>query len=123
MELKNNLYSIISADEAGKSFRLRLIPDSVIYRAHFPELPVTPGVCIIQIVSELLAELFPGEYELKSVINAKYLAVINPGETREIDCTFKKTEFADDGESVKVSAIITSADKVFTKLSLKYSRL
>ena len=68
MELKNNLYSIISADEAGKSFRLRLIPDCVIYRAHFPELPVTPGVCIIQIVSELLAELFPGEYELKSVL-------------------------------------------------------
>lgn len=120
MMLKNNLYRIAAENKDEKSYRLELIPDCMIYRAHFPEQPITPGVCIIQIASELLTALYSLTFELSSVSNAKYLAVINPQETPELTYTFKKIVFDDEKQSVKVSVIVCNNDTVFTKLSLVY---
>lgn len=120
MMLKNNLYRIATENKDEKSYRLELIPDCMIYRAHFPEQPITPGVCIIQIASELLTDLYSLTFELSSVSNAKYLAVINPLDTPELTYTFKKIVFDDEKQSVKVSVIVSNNDTVFTKLSLVY---
>lgn len=120
MTLKNNLYRITEENKNDKSYRLELIPDCMIYRAHFPEQPITPGVCIIQIASELLSELYSLAFELSSVSNAKYLAVINPQDTPELSYTFKKVAFDDENTSVKVSVIVSNDETVFTKLSLVY---
>lgn len=120
MMLKNNLYRIAAENKGEKSYRLELIPDCMIYRAHFPEQPITPGVCIIQIASELLTDLYSLTFELSSVSNAKYLAVINPRDTPELTYTFKKIVFDDEKQSVKVSVIVCNNDTVFTKLSLVY---
>lgn len=120
MMLKNNLYRIAAENKDEKSYRLELIPDCMIYRAHFPEQPITPGVCIIQIASELLTDLYSLKFELSSVSNAKYLAVINPLDTPELTYTFKKIVFDDEKPSVKVSVIVSNNDIVFTKLSLVY---
>ena len=72
MILKNNLYKISASNIEEKSFNLELVPDCVIYQAHFPEQPITPGVCIIQIANELLNELLQSEYKLTTVSNAKF---------------------------------------------------
>ena len=87
MILKNNLYKISASNIEEKSFNLELVPDCVIYQAHFPEQPITPGVCIIQIASELLNELLQTEYKLTTVSNAKFLAVINPLDTAFVTYT------------------------------------
>lgn len=118
MTLKNNLYRIAEENKNDKSYRLELIPNCMIYRAHFPEQPITPGVCIIQIASELLSQLYSLAFELSSVSNAKYLAVINPQDTPELTYTFKKVVFDDENTSVKVSVVVSNGETVFTKLSL-----
>lgn len=120
MILKSNLYRVTTENKDNKSFRLELIPDCMIYRAHFPEQPITPGVCIIQIASELLSDLYSLNFELSSVSNAKYLAVINPQKTPELTYTFKKIMFDDEKQIVKVSVIVSNNDTIFTKLSLVY---
>ena len=120
MKLKNNLYRIASADKDTRTFRLALDPDCMIYRAHFPEHPVTPGVCIIQMASELLGELFPMTFELSAVANAKYLAVIDPRNTPELTYAFNRVASDDEGRSVKVSVSVSDGGTVFTKLSLVY---
>lgn len=122
MILKNNLYKILSSDIEEKSYRLELIPDSMIYNAHFPEQPITPGVCIIQIASELLNEFIGTPIELSAISNAKFLAVISPDETKCVTYTFKKIATDETTGEIKVSAIVTDGDKVFTKLSLVYSK-
>lgn len=120
MTLKNNLYRIISADAAENRYELELIPDNVIYRAHFPNQPITPGVCIVQIASELLEESLSENLQLIAVNNAKFLAVINPTETKFINYTFKKiVPDAEQGE-VKVSVVVDYGDVTYTKLSLNY---
>ena len=40
--------------EGGVDYRVSLNASHIIYEAHFPGNPVTPGVCIIQIVKELV---------------------------------------------------------------------
>lgn len=120
MKLKNNLYTITTVDSAGRSVGIELRPDSLIYKAHFPEQPVTPGVCIVQIAGELLTELHPVKVELKSVANAKFLALIDPSVTRELRYSFKKINFSEDGSEVKVSVEVTGNDTVFAKLSIGY---
>lgn len=122
MILKNSLYKIASSNAEEKSFNLELVPDCLIYRAHFPEQPITPGVCIIQIASELLNELLQSDFELITVSNAKFLAVINPLETNSVIYTFKKVVVDEDTKTVKVSVIVSNPETIFTKLSLVYKK-
>lgn len=122
MILKNSLYKIASSNAEEKSFNLELVPDCLIYRAHFPEQPITPGVCIIQIASELLNELLQSDFELINVSNAKFLAVINPLETNSVIYTFKKVVVDEDTKTVKVSVIVSNPETIFTKLSLVYKK-
>ena len=122
MILKNILYKIASSNAEEKSFNLELVPDCLIYLAHFPEQPITPGVCIIQIASELLNELLQSDFELITVSNAKFLAVINPLETNSVIYTFKKVVVDEDTKTVKVSVIVSNPETIFTKLSLVYKK-
>ena len=54
----------VLSSRSNTSFRLRLNPEHFIYQAHFPGEPVTPGVCILQIGKELLAELLQESLEI-----------------------------------------------------------
>ena len=122
MILKNNLYRIGSSNAEDKSFNLELMPDCLIYRAHFPEQPITPGVCIIQTASELFNEMYKSDFELITVSNAKFLAVINPLDTNSVIYTFKKVVSDEDAKTVRVSVVVSNMDKIFTKLSLVYKK-
>ena len=53
--LRGILYELIRADELGTT--VRLLPESDVYRGHFPGYPITPGVCIVQIALELAEEM------------------------------------------------------------------
>lgn len=119
MNLNNELYTIIKVDEAA--FTIRLNKDCFIYKAHFPERPITPGVCIIQIASELLSVYLGKSLQLISVANAKFLSVINPDEVSSLTYTFSKVSFSEENEKCKAAVVVSSSDKVFTKLSLEYN--
>lgn len=120
MKLKNKLYKIKSWDVEEKAFQIELVPDCIIYKAHFPEQPITPGVCIIQIAEELLEECLERKVMLKSVGNAKFLAVISPDETDCVTYTFKKIIKDNISREIKTSVIVSGDDKVFAKLSLLF---
>lgn len=118
MRLQNNLYKIVN--EATDAYTVELVADSLIYKAHFPEKPITPGVCIIQIATELLELLTGKKLSLAEVINAKYLSVINPDETGQVTYTFTKMVLDDELKTFKVQAVVASESTICTKLSLLY---
>ena len=53
--LRGILYEVVQADHLGAT--VRLLPESAVYRGHFPGYPITPGVCLVQIALELIAEM------------------------------------------------------------------
>lgn len=120
MELLNNLYTINSIDDEGRRISLRLLRNSAIYKAHFPGQPITPGVCIIKIASELLETVLNAPLELVAVKNAKFLSVINPVVTENIVYDFIKIE--EDGKNVKCVVNVLDDKTVYSKLSLIFIR-
>lgn len=122
MRLQDNLYTIVSQQEADghPAFRVRINPEWPIYKAHFPGHPITPGVCIVQMVQELLQGFLGRELCLDKAKNVKYLAIISPEEVSELDVVFPKIEEQPD-ESLKVQAQVLNGESLCTKLSLTFS--
>ena len=119
MKLQNNLYHKIK--DGDRDFLLLLNRESIIYKAHFPEQPITPGVCIIQIASELLAGLLSKEVRLAEVVNAKFLSVINPVETESVTYTITKLTSDASGKTLKTAVVVSAEEVICAKLSLLYS--
>ena len=94
MKLQDNLYTILSQQQADglPAFRVRINPEWPIYKAHFPGHPITPGVCIVQMVQELLQIYLGREINLVKAKNVKYLAIVTPEEMSELDVVFPKVE-------------------------------
>ena len=122
MTLKNNLYYIQNQDNINSTFTIELNPDCFIYKAHFPELPITPGVCIIQVAKELFSELCGATLDLESVSNAKVLAVINPEVTSKLTYSFNKVTISEDSSQYKVSVVVADEKTTYTKLSLCFRK-
>ena len=74
--LEGVLYTVVSKEE--NSATVRLLPESPIYKAHFPEYPITPGVTLLQIALELMGKKFVGAKEIK------FVAPVLPGDGTEI---------------------------------------
>ena len=53
--LRGILYEIVSVDGSGVT--LRLLPESPVYKGHFPGYPITPGVCLVEMALEAIAEM------------------------------------------------------------------
>jgi 3-hydroxyacyl-[acyl-carrier-protein] dehydratase len=95
-------------------FRILLNAEHPIYAAHFPGNPVMPGVCMIQMVKELVELYLRKELFLRQVISAKFLNVINPLKYKEVDFSMI---FEDDE---KVSVIVKDEDVTFARMSLRF---
>ncbi len=122
MILKNKLYEVIKQNKEDSTVWIELKPDCFIYDSHFPELPITPGVCIIQIATELICGLMGFDLELDSIANAKFLAVINPNTTRFLEYNFNKIKFYEDNSVFKVSVVVSCNKTIFSKLSVCYKK-
>ncbi len=123
MILKDDFYKIdsraLSEDKA--SFAISLNPDNVIYKAHFPGQPVTPGVCVVQIANELLQELQGYPLAIVKIKNVKFLSVISPNDTPNIVYQFDKIQKLDN-RHIKVQATVMANEKRMAKISFESAR-
>ena len=121
MTLQDNLFTIVSQqqDEDIAIFQVRLNPEWPIYKAHFPGHPITPGVCIVQMVQELLQVLLHRELNLRQAKNVKYVSIVSPEEVTDLTVTFSKIEEQPDG-SLKVQAQVANGETLCTKLSATF---
>ncbi len=103
--LEGVLYTVVSKEE--NSATVRLLPESPIYKAHFPEYPITPGVTLLQIALELMGKKLVGAKEIK------FVAPVLPGDGSEIRFEW---EFKDENT---VSVSILSMDGTqYARMSL-----
>jgi len=96
MKLLNDFYTIISSEpiENGISVLVKINKEHSIFEGHFPNHPVTPGVCTMQIIKELSENHSGKELILKTARNVKFMAIINPEENDIVrfDLSFEKPE-------------------------------
>ena len=60
-----------------------------IFEGHFPNQPVVPGVCMMQMIKEILEMVIGKETNLTQAADMKFLAVINPLENNLIHASIK----------------------------------
>jgi len=57
---------------------LTLNANHPIFKGHFPNNPVTPGVCMMQIVKNITEQITDNQLQLIQMTNVKFTALINP---------------------------------------------
>jgi 3-hydroxyacyl-[acyl-carrier-protein] dehydratase len=123
MRLNGDFYRIESRLEGlpqGQSgFNVILNPDHLVYKAHFPGQPVTPGVCILQMIQELLSEQLGTPLFIKKIKNVKFTSMISPLTDGRISVLFSQVGEEEGG--IKVQGVVSRPDNqadVFLKFSV-----
>lgn len=88
-----------------------------IFKGHFPGNPVTPGVCMMQIIKELTEEFTGKKLFLKSASNVKFMAIINPNETPDLNIHL---DILENDEEIKVKNISSFGETIALKMSVNY---
>lgn len=119
MQLLNNLYTIVAKDISDDkiSYNIKLDANHFIYQVHFPNEPITPGACIIQIAKELLEDYFAKQMKIYLIKNVKFLSVISPITTPQISCIFDKITTEENGNTYHVQVHLQSNNTTLAKLS------
>lgn len=97
-----NLYSIKKSetiDDFNFNIQIELNPKHEIFDGHFPNNPIMPGVCMIQIIKELTELFISQKLYLSKVSNVKFMAIINPFTHSILDLNLN---IMNNGEEVKV---------------------
>lgn len=121
--LNDNFYSILelTTTSSNKSavFSIELDSEHIIYKAHFPNNPITPGVCIVQIAKELLSIIFKAKVEIHKIKSVKFLSPIIPTTHSLIDYHFNWEE-ADDEIQAKIT--VSKGDTTFSIINMQLEK-
>ncbi len=124
MILKNSLYTIADKrmEGSGIFYQILLDKNHFIYKAHFPNEPITPGVCIIQIAKELLEDYLHEEYEISYIKNIKFLSVLSPLSTPSVSYVFDKITVLSETNECKTQVQVQQDNVLFAKLSIIFKK-
>ena len=124
MILKNSLYTIADKKMEGSGIFYQILLDKnhFIYKAHFPNEPITPGVCIIQIAKELLEDYLHEKYEISYIKNIKFLSVLSPLSTPSVAYVFDKITILPETNECKTQVQVQHDNVLFAKLSIIFKK-
>ena len=117
MKLQNEMFTIMN--QTADQTDIRLNGSHVIYQAHFPGNPITPGVCIVQMIGELLSDRCGRRLSLSKIVNLKFVAPISPVDTPDIEISFTLVD--DTATACKGKGTITSGEQLLTQFSLVFN--
>jgi 3-hydroxyacyl-[acyl-carrier-protein] dehydratase len=113
----NSLYQIkqtlTEGDGSTFSVKIELNPSHEIFNGHFPGNPILPGVCMVQILKELVINYLDCKLLLKNAGSIKYLSFIDPlvNNIINFNVEINKTESGD----ISCKATLNSESVVFCR--------
>ena len=118
MKLINDFYHIVATDDSEGKYvcKVKMNAAHNIYSVHFPGNPVTPGVCLVQMVAEMLEQKYSRRFVLSTAVNIKFKRLVSPND--EPSFVFSKIVTEDD--LLKTIVSIEDEQGQFVKMSLQY---
>ena len=113
--LLNDFYSIASVtktDAAKLNAEVVLNADHAIFKGHFEQMPIVPGVCQTQLIKELLQEELNLNLTMVKGSNIKFMGMIIPQQHPKISVELEYTQ-ADNLYTVEAKLFYDST--IFTK--------
>ena len=91
-----------------------------VFKGHFPGNPVTPGVCMMQIIKELTEQVVNEQLFMQSSNNVKVMAIRKPEGNPDLVLTLDISE--DDDGNFKVKNVTKFDETVALKLSTTFRK-
>ena len=122
--LLKDFYKVQSLDKTADQKYLAVIlinEKHEIFKGHFPGNPIMPGVCMMQIIKELTEKITESSLIMQSLSNVKFMALINPEVTPELQIELDIT--VNDDQTIKVKNTTTFNETVALKLGSVYKKI
>lgn len=113
--LREPLFNILSLqhEESTINAILEIDEHNEIFAGHFPDHPVVPGACMLQIVKEILASALNKPLRLVKADNIKFLSLIEPStQTLQLNIAYQLID-----NDIKITANLITGEVVCMKLS------
>lgn len=118
MKLINDFFTIVDDDAVNNRIMIRINADHEVFKAHFPDNPIVPGVLQIQLITELLETRFKRHLYMNEIRNIKFISVLIPNSEEVLSFQFNKLEIYESG--VKATVQIVASDKLYSKINLSF---
>ena len=120
IKLKDEFYKVLELKKVSDNQILATIEinrEHDIYKGHFPNQPIVPGVCQIQIIKELLEELVGKKLQMTHGDNIKFTGMIIPDQTPvvNLEVNFKMNDC-----EIICDAKLSFGETIFTKYKGKF---
>ncbi len=117
--LLKDFYSVIKSTQNEEEFTsiIKINKEHPLYKGHFPDRPVTPGVILMQLFKEEAERRCKCELQLVTASNVKFMAVVDPNLCDLL--TLQSTISAEDG-IFKLKGIAKQNDTISLKISATY---
>lgn len=121
MRLLNDFFFIEDSTYTEDSgvYYISLEASHIIFSAHFPGNPITPGVCMVQMATECLEKQLGRRLYLREVKNIKFLSVLSPEEKTKLKLILSNIK--EETEGCKVQVTISSEETLYAKIALRYA--
>lgn len=86
-----------------------------IFSGHFPEMPIVPGVCLLNAVKRAVNSVIGQNSSFQKIKECKFLSAINPNENTDFSIQFTLSDenevrggiFVGDKQCMKLKAIVS----------------
>lgn len=113
-----NEYSIVrnsGRKENRYEYGIEINPDSAIFKGHFPEGPVSPGLCGISIVTKCFSDILGQRLEFVSIDRCRFFSAIRPAERKPLIVDMALSDMG--GGMYYVTAEVADDSRVLIELS------
>ncbi|HNW88369.1 MAG TPA: hydroxymyristoyl-ACP dehydratase [Bacteroidales bacterium] len=119
--LLDTFFKILSTsrEEEKTVVQVELEKDHKIYEGHFPGNPVVPGVCLIQMIREVVEELQGQKLRLMAADETKFLNIVNPLTSNFLTIEVKNRPKSEN--PLAFSFIITDGRLTYLKMRADFS--
>ena len=112
--LLNDLYTIQSLTNEDNQIHASVLlrPDHPIFLGHFPGQPVLPGVCMMEMITEIAGQQLKNTFRISGAPLVKFLHMIDPEKNPLINLEIK---YQQDKENTETNGKIYFGSAVFMK--------
>ncbi|MDR3218680.1 MAG: hydroxymyristoyl-ACP dehydratase [Dysgonamonadaceae bacterium] len=114
--LLTSFFQLKSVEKSGNTvlFAVLINPRHEVFKGHFPQQPVVPGVFTLQMIKECTELFLDRKWRYSELSNCKFLRPILPGHDEEIKI---RCEYTLENDTLQLKANVASGE--FDCLSLK----
>ncbi len=121
MMLLGDFFTINNLENSASDIKADLIinADHKIFEGHFPGQPVVPGVCMMQMVKEIVEKVMGKKTDLIKAHEMKFLAIIDPVKNNTISAILKYT--VEENGNLVVSATFFKEELIHYKFKGQFA--